>query len=74
LKIKRQYTTIFAQTIASLNSEESDARYKCARPVATDILNADLILEFLEISLTQEELATLISGWCNSTSSLNVNS
>jgi len=64
---------IFAQTIASLNSE-SDAVTN-ARPVATDILNAGSDPEFLEISLTQEELATLINAaGGNSDEQLNVNS
>ncbi len=69
---------IFAQTIASLTPDIKTL--DSANPVVTDALAADKISagtdpEFLEISLTEEELATLINAaGGNSEESLNVNS
>jgi flagellar hook-length control protein FliK len=51
---------IFAQTIASLNSE--DDALGNVKPVDVNILNAGSDPEFLEINLTQKELATLINA------------
>ena len=69
---------IFAQTMASLRSDNKTL--DSANPVVTDALAADKISagtdpEFLEISLTEEELTTLINAaGGNSEESLNVNS
>ncbi|GAC27148.1 flagellar hook-length control protein FliK [Brumicola pallidula] len=51
---------IFAQTMASLNSDNNAV--VTTKPVDADILNAGADPEFLEINLTQEELATLINA------------
>ncbi|PKH99772.1 flagellar hook-length control protein FliK [Glaciecola sp. 33A] len=51
---------IFAQTMASLNSDNNVVVN--TKPVDADILNAGAGPEFLEISLTQEERATLINA------------
>jgi len=69
---------IFAQTIASLTSDNKTL--DGANAVAADALAADKISagtdpEFLEISLTEEELATLINAaGGNSEESLSLNS
>lgn len=51
---------IFAQTIASLNGEDDNA--KVAEAVNVDILDEVADKEFLEIKLSEEELATLINA------------
>ncbi len=62
---------IFAQTIASLTPENKNS----ANTVALDRINAGTDPEFLEISLSEEELATLINAaGGNADESLGVNS
>jgi flagellar hook-length control protein FliK len=64
---------IFAQTIASLNSE-GDALGN-GKPVDVNIVSAVSDPEFLEINLTQKELATLINAaGGNSKEPMSVNS
>ncbi len=60
LEDKSATHAIFAQTIASLNSEDDALGDK--KPVDVNILNAGSDPEFLEINLTQKELATLINA------------
>lgn len=64
---------IFAQTIASLDSD-GDALGN-AKPVDVNIVNTDSDPEFLEINLTQKELATLVNAaGGNSEEPMSVNS
>jgi flagellar hook-length control protein FliK len=64
---------IFAQTMATLNSEEE--AFGNTKPVDVNIVSKGSVPEFLEIKLTQKELATLINAaGGNSEEPISVNS